>query len=80
LTIPNPDHFFEQAKQLIKPPAKGAPRQVDLRRAISAAYYGVFHFVLRAVADEFVGKGQQGSQAYVLAYRSLDHGKFNKLC
>jgi len=50
----NPDHLFEQAERLVAPPPAGPPRQVDLRRAISAAYYGLFHFCLIAAADEFV--------------------------
>jgi hypothetical protein len=80
LTIPNPEHLFEQAKRLIERQASGAPRQVDIRRAISAAYYAVFHFALREVADEFVGKGQQTSAAYALAYRSLSHKKLADIC
>ena len=52
VAVLNPDHFFEQADTLMAPPA-GAPRQVDLRRAISNAYYGVFHAILAAAADEY---------------------------
>jgi hypothetical protein len=51
VTILNPDHLFDQADRLIVSTA-GPPRQVDLRRAISAAYYGVFHIVATAVADQ----------------------------
>lgn len=58
----------------------GRPRQVDLRRAISATYYGVFHFCLASVADEFVGITQRQSGRYALLYRSVDHGALKKLC
>src|SRR3954454_4175598 len=39
LAILNPEHLFQQAEQLILPPAAGPPRQVNIRRAISAAYF-----------------------------------------
>ena len=80
MAILNPDHLFEQARRLASPPSTGAPRQVDLRRAISSAYYGVFHFALAAVADEVVGKAQRNSSLYTLVYRSVDHRGFKELC
>lgn len=80
MAIPRPEHFFEQARRLIERPGKGAPRQVDIRRAISAAYYGVFHFVLREAADQFIGVANRGSPLYVLAYRGLNHGGLADLC
>ena len=76
----DPEHLFEQAEKLILAPPAGPPRQVDLRRAISAAYYGLFHFVLTAVADEFVGKSKRGTPLYELAYRNVDHRAFKSLC
>ena len=77
---PNPDHLFEQAEKLVAPPAAGPPRQVDPRRAISAAYYGLFHFCLAAAADEFVGVSQRTTSRYVLVYRSIDHKTLKDLC
>jgi hypothetical protein len=76
----NPDHLFEQADKLVVPSPAGPPRQVDLRRAISAAYYGVFHFCLTAAADEFVGVTQRATSRYALVYRSIDHKTFRDLC
>ena len=78
--ILNPDHLFEQADKLIAPPAAGPPRQVDLRRAISAAYYGIFHATLAAAADEFVGKTKRSTVPYSLVYRSVDHRSLRDLC
>ena len=60
----NPDHLFEQADKLVVPPRAGPPRQVDLRRAISAAYYGIYHFCLTAAADEFVGVIHRATSRY----------------
>jgi uncharacterized protein (UPF0332 family) len=75
----NPEHLFDQADNLIQGGA-GAPRQADLRRAISAVYYGVFHCVLRAAADRVVGGslGARASDAYDRVYRSLDHSELKK--
>lgn len=80
MAILNPDHLFEQAEKLIQPPAAGPPRQVDLRRAISSAYYGVFHATLTKAADEFVGVTQRATPRYGLLYRSIDHGILRELC
>jgi hypothetical protein len=76
----NPDHLLEQAERLVAPPPAGPPRQVDLRRAISAAYYALFHFCLTAAADEFVGVTQRTASRYALVYRSIDHKALKDLC
>lgn len=80
MAILNPTHLFEQADRLIAPQAAGPPRQVDLRRAISSAYYGIFHAVLIAAADQFVGVTKRSSAQYGLVYRSIDHRAFRSLC
>ena len=80
MAILNADHLFEQADKLISPSPAGRPRQVDLRRAISSAYYGVFHSCLAAAADEFVGAAQRATSRYVLVYRSIDHKALRDIC
>ncbi|HRK94788.1 MAG TPA: hypothetical protein PK694_00570 [Rhodospirillales bacterium] len=80
MTIPNPEHLLEQAKRLVEPRGKGPTRQVDIRRAISAAYYAVFHFVVREVADQFTPAYLRGSPLHALAYRSIDHRQLAALC
>ena len=77
----NSDHLLEQADELIgRPAGGGAARQVDLKRAISAAYYAIFHAVAAAAADDFVGKSQRHTPQYALAYRSIDHKSVRTLC
>lgn len=51
-----------------------------MRRALSAAYYGLFHFVLTVVADEVVGKTKRKTPAYSLVYRSIPHRSLRDLC
>jgi hypothetical protein len=80
VAILNPNHLFEQADKLIISSPAGAPRQVDLRRAISSAYYGAFHALLIAAADEFVGRTKRSTGQYSLVYRSIDHRRIRDLC
>ena len=77
MAILNPEHLFEQAVRLT---AAGSPRPVDLRRAISAAYYGLFHAILTAAADQFVGVTKRSTAHYGLVYRSTDHRRLRDLC
>ena len=80
MAAPDPEHLFEQADRLATVPPAGAPRQADLRRAISAAYYGVFHCLLAAAADRFVGVTKRGTVEYGRVYRSIDHRALRELC
>lgn len=80
LPILDAEHLIEQAAQLIKPPPAGPPRQVDLRRAISSAYYAVFHQTLAAAADTVVGRTHRASSRYALVYRSINHRQLKETC
>jgi hypothetical protein len=80
VSILSPEDLIAQAAKLIRPPPKGPPLQVDLRRAISAAYYGVFHATLTAVADTLIGRVHRESPRHTLAYRSVDHGRLKTFC
>jgi hypothetical protein len=73
---PDPDRLFDQADALIN----NHKDETDLRRAISTAYYGVFHFTLRALADWIVGATYRSAARYVLVYRSVDHKVLRTLC
>jgi hypothetical protein len=57
---PDPERLFEQADALIA----GFKSETDLRRAISTAYYGVFHFILANVADAVAGVGNRSTNLY----------------
>jgi hypothetical protein len=80
LTILNPEHLIDQAERLIAQVPPRRPRQVDLRRAISSAYYAVFHAMLAAAADQFVGATKRSSSQYSLVYRSIDHATIRDMC
>ncbi|HEY4113861.1 MAG TPA: hypothetical protein VGM17_07340 [Rhizomicrobium sp.] len=76
----NPEHLFEQAEQLSSSQHAGPPKQADLRRAISAAYYGVFHFIMTEAADRWVGKTKRNTTEYGRVYRSVNHKALWDLC
>ena len=44
------------------------------RRAVSTAYYAVFHALARCCADELWGASGRASKEYERVYRALDHG------
>lgn len=69
MAVLNPSHLFEQANKLIAIQV-GPPRQVDIRRAISAAYYATFHATITAAADQFIGVTNRDTSRYGLVYRS----------
>lgn len=76
----NPDHLLDQADRLTRAPDVGAPRQADLRRAISSAYYAVFHALVTEATDNVVGKTQRHTPLYALVYRSIDHRALRRTC
>lgn len=80
MAILNPEHLLEQADALIVPPPAGPPRQVNVRRAISAAYYAVFHAVVTAAADQFVGVTLRATKEYGLVARSINHSLIKATC
>ncbi len=80
MAVINPDHLLDQARSLARAPAAGAPRQADLRRAISSCYYAVFHLTLTAAADTFVGNTKRSTPEYALAYRAVTHKALRDLC
>ncbi len=80
MTILNPEHLLDQAEALLTQTRGGPHRQVDLRRAISAAYYGVFHTITTAIADRIVGRGKRSTPRYTLVYRALDHRTLSNFC
>jgi uncharacterized protein (UPF0332 family) len=51
------------------------PRQSDLKRSVSTAYYALFHALAKDAADLLVGVGPgRADKAWVHVYRGLEHG------
>ena len=68
------DAAREQAGQTQNQPP-GRPRQEPLKRAVSAAYYAMFHALCRSNADTLVGADNDplARVAWTRIYRALDH-------
>lgn len=49
------------------------PREAFMRRAVSTAYYAVFHALSRMCADELIGGGRAKTPAWGRVYRGIDH-------
>ena len=60
----------------------GRPRQAELRRAVSAAYYALFHALARCCADTLVGATPaiRSRSAWTQTYRALEHGYAKNQC
>lgn len=56
----------------------GAHNQAIIRRAVSTAYYALFHRLCELCADALVGK-DKSHDVYVTIYRLLDHGPVKNL-
>ena len=58
------------------------PRQADLRRSISTAYYALFHGLAELTAGRLVGStsAAQKSAAWSRVYRDLNHLTAKKAC
>lgn len=61
---------------------RGRPLETDLRRAISTAYYALFHCLANCCADTIVGGtgSNRSGTAWNQAYRALDHGLTRRRC
>src|SRR5580658_698620 len=47
------DAYFDHAVALVDPPQPSKTEQIDFRRAISAAYYAVFHLLTMTAAEHW---------------------------
>ena len=73
----DPDELIDTCHKLVPPAATPPPSQADLRRAISTAYYALFHTLAASNAELIAGQPQSSisSYAWERVYRRLDHGR-----
>ncbi len=76
-----PGDLVEQARRLASASPK-RPREVDLRRAISASYYGLFQALAKTGADLLVGTtgANRSEKAWRQVHRALQHGEAKARC
>lgn len=75
------EDLLRLARELV-PSGRSRPKEVKLRRALSCAYYAMFHALARMGADTIVGPASpdRTERAWRQAYRSLNHGGASKAC
>ncbi len=71
--------LVEQAEHLLRRD-RGRPRQGNARRAISAAYYAVFHHLADEAGRVFVGGGSARRALRNTMVRAIDHGSVRSVC
>lgn len=68
------DHLIEQARQLVGAD-RTRPRQANLRRAVSSAYYAVFHETIDQAVTLFMGGESAAGELGHRVRRAFDHKK-----
>jgi hypothetical protein len=69
------DELIQHAIFLSELDIGNEPKQVDLRRAVSAAYYGLFHLFTTEAAENWKNAHQRDRFA-----RMFDHGRMKTCC
>ena len=81
----NPRDLIRIARQLasgVMGGNRGRPRQAELRRAVSTAYYALFHTLAFSGANTLAGssRASRNQPAWRQAYRALEHGHARNQC
>ena len=69
----DPQELIATCRKLVSPPSS----DTDIRRAISTAYYALFHTLAASNADLIAGQpgSNRSAHAWDRAYRRLEHGR-----
>lgn len=78
--MPDAKALLAVANGLVKSKRKGAPNQAFLRRAVSTAYYALFHALVAKGADTLVGRTKRRTPRYSLIYRAFEHARMRQGC
>lgn len=76
----DPNQLLDVAAELARTPHRGAPRQANLRRSVSTAYYALFHCMVGAATDLLAGVNARGTRRHLAIYRSFEHGRMADVC
>lgn len=76
----NPFHWLNAAEQLVRQQRAGAPRQVNLRCAVSLTYYAMFHWLANCAAGALAGSSRPRDASWTRVYRSIDHRQVRRRC
>ena len=72
--------FIQTARDLVESGRRGRPRETNLRRASSAAYYAMFHCIAESCANTLAGatRASRSQQAWRQSYRALNHSSIRR--
>lgn len=73
------EDLFAQAKQLATVDPK-KPKQANLRRAVSAAYYAVFHFLVEEACSLILGTQHRQAGYRAVLGRGFAHATMKEAC
>ena len=79
----NPEHLLDIAEGLARGSGRlGRPRRADLARAVSTAYYAVFHALANCCADRLAGAtpASRSRRAWRQTYTSPEHRTVRNRC
>ena len=81
----NPRDFIRIARQLASGAVgrgRGRPRQAELRRAVSAAYYALFYLLAGNAANTLAGArpSARNRQFWMQTYRAVEHRHAKNQC
>ena len=74
----NPDHLLDQAEALARLDP-GRPRAANLRRAVSAAYYAVFHHRIQSATGRALTKSGPARRLRSVLARGYSHEAFRAI-
>lgn len=69
------DQYLKQARHLAEQDKRGRPQQAHLRRAISTAYYALFHFLVDQACQSVVGTSPGVKAQRQLLARTFAHSE-----
>ena len=75
-----PQTLVEHARVLLTLDATGRPRQANLRRAVSSAYYALFHRLCADATAGLVGSARSRRPATRFVVRKFEHGRMRGVC
>src|SRR5689334_12165424 len=79
LAAPYHRQLIDQAQALASQ-ERGRPRQASLRRAVSAAYYAVFHWLVDASSAYLAGAGREERRLRHALARTFSHSEMVQAC
>ena len=72
--------LLDQAEHLASWDEKGKPKQANLRRAVSATYYAIFHYLVQKACTAQLGTGNESEPYRRILARAFDHAQMKQAC